>query len=83
MRIGYVFELWFSAGKIEPISMIFGILDKDGQTLRNWYLFYCEYKKMFEMSAYVLTCIFTKNVINFETLRQIFLQLQQISRRVL
>ena len=28
MSVGYVFELRFSAGMIQPISMIFGILSK-------------------------------------------------------
>jgi len=29
MRVGYVFEWRFSAGIISPISMIFGILNKE------------------------------------------------------
>ena len=29
LRVGYVFESGFSAGMIEPISMIFGILNKE------------------------------------------------------
>ena len=29
MRVGYVFESRFSAGKIQPISMTFGILTKE------------------------------------------------------
>ena len=29
MRVGYVFESRFTAGKIQPISMIFGILNKE------------------------------------------------------
>ena len=28
MRVGYVFDSRFSEGKIQPISMIFGILNK-------------------------------------------------------
>ena len=35
IRVGYVFDLRFSERKIQPISMIFGILNKQYGTLEN------------------------------------------------
>ena len=35
MRIGYVFESRFSAGMIQPISIIFGILNKEWSNFKK------------------------------------------------
>ena len=69
MRVGYVFESRFSAGKIQPISMIFGILNLNKvRTLRKCSVFSCRYKNVRDIDI-----CFTKNVSNVETLAQIFL----------
>ena len=47
LPVGYVFESGFSGGMIEPISMIFGILNKE------WLNFFLKGKKTFEIPAYV------------------------------
>ena len=67
--VGYVFQSRFSAGKIWPISIIFGRMFELLETVINFFVGV----KTFEISAYVENHIFTKNVNNFETLRQIFL----------
>ena len=72
IRLGYVFHSRFSAESIQPISMIFDILHEDGATLRKCYYFVVGIKTL-KISAYVENRIFTKNVGNFETLRQIYL----------
>ena len=35
MRVSYVFESRFSAEMIQPISMIFGILNKEGSNFKK------------------------------------------------
>ena len=54
--------------------MIFGILNKEWSNFKNMlFIVFFFGVKTFEISAYVLNRIFTKNVNNFKTLRQIFL----------
>ena len=54
MLVGYVFDLRFSEWKIQPISMIFGILSiNNNGTLRKCYLFSCRYKNLWDIGMYL------------------------------
>ena len=53
MRVGYVFESRFSAGKIKPISMIFGILNKEWWNLVENVIYFLVAVEKFEISTYV------------------------------
>ena len=49
MPVGYFFQSRFSAGKISPISIIFGILNKEWSNFNKLliaYLFSCRYKNV-------------------------------------
>ena len=63
--------------------MIFGILNKKMVELKETVVYFVVGIKTFEISEFFLNRILTKNVINFEILRQIFPQRQQISLRAL
>ena len=63
--------------------MAFGILNKEWSNFKETVIYLLVGIKIFEISAYFENRIFTRNVNNFETLRQIFLLLQQISLRAL
>ena len=53
MRVGYVFESRFSAGTIQPISMIFGILNKECWNFKKMFFYFIVRIKTFEVSAYI------------------------------
>ena len=70
-RVGYLFESGFLEGITKRFLYILVSLIKNGGTLRKCYLILYSIKT-FEISAYIFNRIFTKNVNNFEILRQIF-----------
>ena len=66
MRVGYVFESRFSAEMIQPISMIFGILNKEGSNFKKllfiflWAQKRSRYRHMFKTTFLQKMSIFSK-----------------------
>ena len=82
-RVGYVFESGFFRRNYYPISIHFGVLNKERWNFKKMLFNFLVSIKTFEISAYIFNRIFTKNVNNFEILRQIFPLLQHLSLRAL
>ena len=69
MPIGYVFQSGFSAGMIEPISMIFGILNKEWSNFKK--KFSCRYKNVWDIGICLKPHFYKKY--NFEAYKIIYL----------